>query len=85
MVNLAKGRYRARLAETVTDLEAAQRLRTLAFRGPGATDLDHDDFDASCTHVLIEDARSGDLVCCFRLLRFGSGAEIGRSYSAQFY
>lgn len=85
MVTFAKGRYRARVAASVADVDAAQRLRTLAFRGPTATDPDHDDFDAACTHVLIEEARSGDLVCCFRLLHFGSGAEIGRSYSAQFY
>jgi len=85
MLTLAKGRYRARIAETAEDLEAAQRLRTLSFRGPGHGATDHDEFDAACTHVLVEDARSGTLVCCFRLLQLGSGAEIGRSYSAQFY
>ena len=85
MLDLAKGRYRAQIAADGADLEAAQRLRTLAFRGPDAERLDRDDFDDACTHVLIEDIRTGALVCCFRLLRFGSGAEIGRSYSAQFY
>ncbi len=85
MLNLSKGRYRARLASTPADLDAAQRLRALAFRGPRALGPDRDDFDAACTHVLIEETRSGDLVCCFRLLHLGSGAEIGRSYSAQFY
>ncbi|MBF9046778.1 GNAT family N-acetyltransferase [Rhodobacterales bacterium LSUCC0031] len=85
MLNLAKGRYRARIAADADDLEAAQRLRTLAFRGPDAERLDRDDFDDACTHVLIEDIRSAALVCCFRLLPLRSGAEIGRSYSAQFY
>lgn len=85
MVTLAKGRYRARLAVDGDDLDAARRLRTLAFRGPGARRLDGDEFDAACAHVLVEEIRSGALVCCFRLLRLGSGAEIGRSYSAQFY
>jgi putative hemolysin len=85
MLNLSRGVYRARLAVDDADLAAAQRLRTLAFRGPGAERLDGDDFDAACTHVLVEDTRSGRLVCCFRLLQLGSGAEIGRSYSAQFY
>ena len=85
MLDLAKGRYRARIAADGADLEAAQRLRTLAFRGPDAERLDRDDFDDACTHVLIEDISTGALVCCFRLLRLGSGAEIGRSYSAQFY
>ncbi|MDG3040354.1 GNAT family N-acetyltransferase [Roseicyclus marinus] len=85
MLSFAKGRYRARTALGPEDLEAAQRLRALAFRGPDASRPDTDDFDAACTHVLVEEARSGDLVCCFRLLHLGSGAEIGRSYSAQFY
>jgi len=85
MLNFAKGRYRARIAETPQDIEAAQRLRTMAFRGPGSATIDHDDFDAACTHVLVEEVRGGALVCCFRLMHLGSGAEIGRSYSAQFY
>lgn len=85
MLNLVKGRYRARMAAEADDLDAARRLRTLAFRGPGAAQLDGDGFDAACSHVLVEDIASGDLVCCFRLLRLASGAEIGRSYSAQFY
>ena len=55
MLDLAKGRYRARIAVSADDLEAAQRLRTLAFRGPDAERLDRDDFDQTCTHVLIED------------------------------
>ncbi|AHM04876.1 Putative hemolysin [Roseibacterium elongatum DSM 19469] len=88
MLSLVKGRYRSRLAETDADLDAAQRLRWRAFRG-GAQDRpegrDSDAFDASCAHVLIEDLRSDRLVCCFRMLHLPSGAEIGRSYSAQFY
>jgi putative hemolysin len=83
MLALGKGRYAARFAETEADVEAAQRLRHLCFRGgPG---LDADRFDAICRHVLIEEARTGALVCCFRLLPLDAGCEIGRSYSAQFY
>lgn len=85
MLDLAKGRYRARIAVDTADMHAARELRTLAFRGPDAARRDGDDFDESCTHVLIEDQRTGTVVCCFRLMRLGSGAEIGRSYSAQFY
>jgi putative hemolysin len=92
MLTLTRGRYQARQAETTEDLRAAQRLRWLAFRagpgtdaGPGAEGLDRDGFDGACTHVLIEEASSGALVCCFRLMHLPSGAEIGRSYSAQFY
>ncbi|GAA6158254.1 GNAT family N-acetyltransferase [Ruegeria sp. HU-ET01832] len=80
---LGKGRYRARLAQDEQDLRAAQRLRTLAF----ATDqTDSDAFDPICTHILVEDTRSdGRLVCCFRMFTMEHGAEVGRSYSAQFY
>ncbi len=83
MLNLRKGRYAARIAETDADLRAAQGLRALAFRG--AEGLDTDPYDARCTHVLVEETRSSALVCCFRLLPLQSGADIGRSYSAQFY
>ena len=80
---LERGRYTARIAETPADREAAQRLRAVAFHA--AVGIDQDPFDAQCTHVLVEDQRDGTLVCCFRLLHLGSGAEIERSYSAQFY
>jgi putative hemolysin len=87
MLSLRKGRYTARLAGTAADIEAAQRLRYIAFRGtPDRPDgLDVDGFDPICRHVLVEEARSGILVCCFRLLPLKGGAEIGQSYSAQYY
>ncbi|WP_371060329.1 GNAT family N-acetyltransferase [Rhodosalinus sp. 5P4] len=87
MIGLSKGRYRARIAEGVEDLRAAQRLRHLAFarhRADGGG-LDADDFDGRCTHFLVEEARGGRLVCCFRILPLHGGCEISRSYSAQFY
>ncbi|MGQ0566399.1 MAG: GNAT family N-acetyltransferase [Gemmobacter sp.] len=84
MLSLLRGRYRARTALTPADMTAAQDLRTLCFRGAGAA-RDIDAFDAICTHVLIEEARTGALVACFRLLPLTGGCEIARSYSAQFY
>lgn len=81
MLALSKGRYLARMACGATDLGAAQALRARAF---GAA-RDGDAFDAICRHVLVEDRATGTLVCCFRLLPLESGAEIGRSYAAQFY
>ncbi|QQA44356.1 GNAT family N-acetyltransferase [Pelagovum pacificum] len=80
---LTRGRYRARFAETAEDLRAAQTLRHLCFRG--GEGLDADRFDALCHHVLVEDTLSGRLSCCFRLMPLAGGAEIGDSYSAQFY
>ena len=85
MLSLTKGRYSTRLAETPADIRAAQALRHLCFRGVDAGDgLDADAFDSICTHFLVEEQRSGRLVCCFRVLPL-TGEEIGRSYSAQFY
>jgi L-ornithine Nalpha-acyltransferase len=82
MLALLRGRYRARTAETPEDIAAAQGLRGLTFR-KGAPDVDA--FDAACTHMLVEETRSGALVCCFRLLPLTGGCDIARSYSAQFY
>lgn len=83
MVLLNKGRYRARLAQSDRDIADAQALRTMAFR---TERIDSDRFDGICAHVLVEDMRAGgQLVCCFRMLTMAGGAEIGRSYSAQFY
>lgn len=86
---LRKGSYIVRTADGPDDIRAAQALRHAAFvegigGQPRSDGLDADRFDALCTHILIEDARSGALVCCFRLLPL-SGAQIGDSYAAQFY
>jgi putative hemolysin len=79
-------RYRWRHAESPGDIAAAQALRHRVFRGgTGDTGRDADAFDAICTHVLVEDTRTGALVGCFRFLPLAHGGEIGRSYSAQHY
>ncbi|WGW02760.1 GNAT family N-acetyltransferase [Tropicibacter oceani] len=83
MIQLTKGRYRARLTRDAGDLARAQALRGLAFHGGAAPDGDA--FDAACDHVIVEETASGQLVCCFRLLPVDNGAAIGGSYSAQFY
>jgi len=93
MVRLLKGRFNARFAVGAEDIEAAQVLRYKSFiegRETAASDVreggkDADAFDEVCEHVLVEDARTQELVCCFRLLPLNSGAEISRSYSAQYY
>jgi putative hemolysin len=84
------GRYRARLAESAADVAATQALRHLCFveaagwpARPGG--LEADGFDARCRHVMIEETPSGRLVCSFRIMDLAAGAEIGRSYAAQFY
>ncbi|NNE82276.1 MAG: GNAT family N-acetyltransferase [Silicimonas sp.] len=87
---MSDGRYRTRMAETPADLEGAQRLRHQAFiasdRDLAPTDgRDRDAFDSACQHIMVEDRATGRLVATLRLLPLGSGAEIGRSYSAQYY
>ena len=83
MVGLMKSRYEAFEATTRPEIEAAQRLRHLAFKGVDG--LDADAFDEICTHILVKDRKSGSLVCCFRFLPLNSGNEIAQSYSAQYY
>lgn len=85
MAVFRRGRYLARFAEGPADVQAAQRLRYRCFRGAEPDGLDSDRFDERCLHVLVEDASSGNLVCCFRLLPFENGASISDSYAAQFY
>ena len=83
---LRKGRYRTRWAETDADIRAAQHLRHVAFHQDSSPDgLDQDEFDAICTHILVEEEATGRLVCCFRMLPLIDGGEIERTYSAQFY
>lgn len=83
MTPFAKGAYRVALAQGAGDIEAAQTLRHCAFHG--GQGLDCDAMDARCDHVLVRRAEDGALVACFRMMALPSGAEIGQSYSAQFY
>ena len=78
-LHLQKGRYLVRIARGKADLARARDLRALCFGGQ-----EQDSFDATCTHVMIEDVATADLVGCFRLLP-QAGAQILHSYSAQFY
>ncbi len=82
MISLKKGRYTVRQGQKPADIEMAQRLRARCF-GIEA-ELDRDDFDAACTHILIFANATDELVCCFRMLEL-TGPEISRSYSAQYY
>lgn len=93
MPKFARGRYRARLATSEGDVDSAQKLRFEAFianrdaaiEGPRACGIDADHLDPFCHHMLVEERRSGKLVCCFRMMPLKTGAEIDRCYSAQFY
>ncbi|VDC27321.1 hypothetical protein PARPLA_02396 [Rhodobacteraceae bacterium THAF1] len=84
MTILAKGRYRAFDVAAPDDLARVMDLRRSAF--PADRDAPQtDEYDARCNHVLVEDQRSGQAVCTFRLMPLSGGAEIGQSYSARYY
>lgn len=90
MEPLGKGRHVVRLASGAEDVAAAQRLRHLAFvPGTGAAPRpdgrEADAFDAVCRHVLVEEAQTARLVCCFRLMALRDGGEIGASHAARHY
>lgn len=88
LLGFTKGRYAVRLAQNSADVDAAQRLRYRGFSSSNCDQdelRDHDEFDAMCQHVLIEDLNSGTLVCTFRFQDFENGHAIAQSYSAQFY
>ena len=83
MNNPGFGRYMARRADGPSDMAAVLALRARCFRGGLGTD--EDAFDALCQHVMIEDSLDQSVLCTFRLLELSTGAEIARSYSAQYY
>lgn len=82
-MQLRRGKYQTRPAQTAADLAACQRLRMRAFKG--AEGQDSDTFDDLCTHVMVETVDKPQLVACFRLLPLKDGAQIHTSYSAQYY
>ncbi|WP_299965583.1 GNAT family N-acyltransferase [uncultured Roseobacter sp.] len=82
MTTLERGLYRARLAQSRADLHAAQALRARCFGLAGRRD--EDAYDAHCSHVLIEEAATGALVCTFRMQDLTSD-RLESSYAAQYY
>lgn len=81
---LIRGRYRARVSIDAGDVAKSIALRTRVFRGD-AGPSDADRFDASCDHVLVEEAQTGRLCASVRLLYLDNATAIESSYSAQFY
>ncbi|MDF1728674.1 MAG: GNAT family N-acetyltransferase [Sulfitobacter sp.] len=77
---LEKGRYRARISTDPVDIADAQALRARCF----GLESDGDAFDASSSHVLIEERESDRLVCCYRMFAL-TGSELSTSYAAQYY
>ncbi|MEO0379838.1 MAG: GNAT family N-acyltransferase [Pseudomonadota bacterium] len=80
MIGLKRGLYRAAQALNERDIADAQGLRARCF----GLEHDADPFDPMCAHILIRRVSDDALVCCFRMMPL-SGADISRSYSAQYY
>lgn len=94
-VNIRAGDFELRLAETDTEVEAAQALRFKIFYEEmtarptaemAAAHRDFDGFDRFCDHLLVIDHRIGSgaagVVGTYRLLRRSSATRAGRFYSA---
>lgn len=79
------GRYSARLAQDPADLAQAMALRAQVFRPRQSGVQDRDAYDAACSHMVIHDSASGDLVCCFRALLLADAGDLAAIYAAQFY
>jgi putative hemolysin len=83
--------YVSRLANSPRDVKAAQALRFLVFNielNEGLeksyeTCLDADPFDEICDHLLVEDARTGEIVGTYRLQTGAKAAQNLGFYSAQ--
>jgi putative hemolysin len=90
-LELRQGRYRIRFARSDSDVDRALRLRFEVFNrelGEGLAESwqtlrDRDEFDAVCDHLLVEDARTGELAGTYRM-QTQAMARAGRGfYSAQ--
>ena len=73
-------RYRARFASSQREVLAAQALRYQCFNLLNRVELDVDDFDTICQHVLIENLETNKLICCYRIMNFENGKNISTSY-----
>ena len=90
LLTTAPGTYRARLAQNVSEIHAAQRLRFTVFNlelQEGLeeslfTGLDADPFDEVCDHLLVEHLPTGDIVGTYRL-QTGSTAAANLGYYSE--
>jgi putative hemolysin len=83
-------RFITELAEDAATVLAAQRLRYRVFRAANASGdaapiessrVDRDGFDAHCEHLVVRDARSGDVVGTYRILTAERARDAGGFYA----
>jgi putative hemolysin len=90
LLTTAPGTYRTRLAQSVSEIQAAQRLRFAVFNlelqegleESLLTGLDADPFDEVCDHLLVEHLPSGEIVGTYRL-QTGSTAAANLGYYSE--
>lgn len=74
-ISIEVGKYQIRLAQSLTEREAACRLRFRVFNielGEGlissySTGMDQDHFDLFCDHLIVEDRSRGEIVGTYRM------------------
>ncbi|WPL15154.1 N-acyl amino acid synthase, PEP-CTERM/exosortase system-associated [Thiorhodovibrio winogradskyi] len=71
----AAAREALALRYRIFGLELGAKLKT------DAEQLDYDEFDHHCQHLLVRETGSGQVVACTRLLDQGGARELGRFYS----
>lgn len=87
-IHLTSGNYSATFAKTQAELEEVQRLRFAVFNlelGEGldssfASQMDQDDYDAQCHHLIVRDDRSGELVGTYRMQSESMGLSTGKGF-----
>jgi len=88
--NLAEGKYTAHFAKTAEEIIAAQKLRYEVFNlelGEGLpeserTELDQDQYDAQCSHLIVTHRPTGRVVGTYRMQSYVRAVEYEGFYSA---
>lgn len=84
----ARARFEVRLARTKEEVRTAQRLRYRVFStemgaeiDAGVPELDADEFDPYCEHLLLIEPTGCEVVGTYRILSRQGASKIGRFYS----
>lgn len=82
-------RFEVRFATTPEEILATQKLRYRIFAGElgaqidgGAQDVDHDEYDPFCRHLMVVEPDSGRIVACTRILTDAMAPKAGGFYSS---
>lgn len=86
----SRPRFSVGLAQNKWDVQAAQRLRYQVFAeemgaklSSAHVELDEDDYDAVCDHLIVRDEMSGQVVGTYRLLPPHRAQQLPQLYSEQ--